>query len=636
MKNCAVAVIGHVDHGKTTLVGALTGIETDRLKEEKERGLSITLGFAYRDYPSGTVDFIDAPGHEDFIRAMVSGATGARAVMLVVSAVDGVERQTREHLQIATMLGINVGIVAITKSDLLPKSERQAQKDRIAAELAETSLSDQPILYCSAKSGEGLNKLKSELGALIDRVSTEQELAGFYLPIDRVFSAHGMGTVATGTLLGGTLDAGREAVIQPSGQRVTVRRTQMHGTDSKAISAGSRTAVNLRGVSVEGVKRGDVLCAPGIFSASRQVDVYLNLSPDSERPLKHVDDLRVMFGTSNVIASVRLLGTRQIEAGESGFAQLRFPEPVIAFAGQRAVLRRPSPQETMGGAVILDPVAPLSKANNQLKLQILKAAESGDLAQIAEALASRDGGIAKVAEIAKLACQSASEVRSVLHPLFNEVGKDLVAPCSVIADGSSAYMDRLQAFHDNEPAKLAAPVALVRDALQKQFPQVLIRHVESKLIANGVITLWDDQLAAAGHDPFAALPSRQRRELQAMEAALSQGALTPPDTIDLTADGGNRADLLQLLIQSGRAVLLYNFSLKKNLVFHASALEQGFQMLAEAFPYPALFKTGDARAALGTTRKFIVPVLEYFDDRGLTLREGDTRHIAKQEGRPAD
>lgn len=630
MKNCAVAVIGHVDHGKTTLVGALTGIETDRLKEEKERGLSITLGFAYRDYPSGTVDFIDAPGHEDFIRAMVSGATGARAVLLVVSAVDGVERQTREHLQIATMLGIDAGIVAMTKSDLLAEADRQIQIDKITAELSDTSLAGQPILLCSAKTGEGLDALNAELEVLIDRISPESPLAGFFLPVDRVFSAHGMGTVATGTLLGGTLEAGREAVVQPSGQRVTIRRTQTHGTDSDAVQAGGRTAVNIRGVSVEGIRRGDVLCAAEVFSASRQVDAYLTLSPESERPLKHVDDLRVMFGTSNEIASVRLLGTRQIEAGESGFAQLRFSEPVIAFAGQRAVLRRPSPQETMGGAVILDPVAPLSKAKDQGKLQVLKAAKSGNVEQIAEAVASQHGGIAEIAEIAKLARQPHQAVSDILEPTFDDLGKNRVAPQALVNNASAAYMNRLQAFHDNEPAKLAAPVALVRDACQDQFPQRLIKHVEAKLIEKGAITLRDDRLAAVGHDPFAALRDNERSALQAMEAALEKGALTPPDPAELTGVGGGSASLLELLIKSGHAVTLYNFSLKKNLVFHANALERGFEMLAEAFPHPASFKTGDARAALGTTRKFIIPVLEYFDDQGLTVREGDIRRVAKQ------
>src|SRR5436190_601015 len=275
----SIAVIGHVNHGKTALIRALTGIETDRLAEEKARGLSITLGYAWRDYAAGTVDFLDAPGHEDFIRAMVMGATGASAALLVISATEGFGRQTHEHLRVAHLLGLRAGIVAVTKVDLLPDGAETGVRARLATELEGTFLAGEPVVFCSAQTGTGLPALHDALEALLDRCPAADPAPGAILPLDRVFTVAGSGPVVTGTLQGGLLAAGAPVMLMPSGRHVTLRRLQVHGETVEAASPGGRVAAALRGVAVDEVQPGEVMCAPDSLAASLLVDVELALSP---------------------------------------------------------------------------------------------------------------------------------------------------------------------------------------------------------------------------------------------------------------------------------------------------------------------------------------------------------------------
>jgi len=336
MTGCAVAVIGHVDHGKTALVRALTGMETDRLAEEKARGLSISLGYAHRAYARGVLDIIDAPGHEDFIRAMVCGTTGAAAVLLVVSAIDGVQPQTREHLAIAGHLGLRRGVVAISRIDQIGPEARDACRSAIMEALSETPLGDAPVCLCSAMTGEGLGQLHAALAGLVESASalTPPSLPATFLPIDRVFSATGAGTVVTGTLQGARLARGAEMVLETSGRRAGVRGLQVNGLDVSVAMPGRRVAANLRGVQAGAVQRGDVLAAPGAFPASSCMDVRVALSPTASRALKHLDAVRLMIGTASEMAQIRLLAQQDIAPGRSGHAQLRLARPVSVHAGQ--------------------------------------------------------------------------------------------------------------------------------------------------------------------------------------------------------------------------------------------------------------------------------------------------------------
>ncbi|WP_309605864.1 SelB C-terminal domain-containing protein [Phenylobacterium sp.] len=621
----SLAVIGHVNHGKSALVRALTGIETDRLKEEIARGLSITLGFAWRDYPAGCVDFIDAPGHEDFIRAMVMGATGARAVLLVVSATEGFGRQTREHLRIASLLGLRAGIVAVTKSDLLAEGAEAEVRRRITSELSDSFLAGEPIVFCSAVSGMGLDELSGQLQALVIRSPAPEALPGAYLPLDRVFSVAGAGTIVTGTLLGAALGLGAAASLEPSGRRVSVRQIQIHGQTTELAAPGGRVAVGLRGVSAGEIRAGEVLCAAGCYEASARVDVELTLSADGARPLKPTDEVRVMWGARQDIARLRLIGPRVLSPGDRGLAQLRFSTPVIAYAGQRAILRRPSPAETIGGVVVLDPTAPTLRAARSGGIEgrrdLLEAVVAGDLEPIAHQLARRDGGSLRVAEAARLSRHSAAEVRRRLARDFEDIDDGVMATRAAVAGARQAYLERLTEAHRLTPARSWVSAGAIRSGVSRE----LVAHVESRLAAAGEIRLDGALVARTGHDPLATLSAEALARLRQIEGALREGGLMPPD-----ADLADQ-DLIQLLIETGRAVSLRNHALRQTLVFHIDALAAALGALSAAFPAPAEFTTGEARAALGTTRKFIVPALEFLDAKGATVRQGDARRITGAE-----
>ena len=623
----SLAVIGHVNHGKTAIVRALTGIETDRLKEEIARGLSIALGFAWSDYPVGGIDFIDAPGHEDFIRAMVMGATGARAALLVVSAAEGFGRQTREHLRIAGLLGVQAGIVAVTKADLLPEGAWPALRERIAVELDGTFLAGEPVVLCSSLTGAGLHELRDQLQMLVIRSPRPDRLPGAYLPLDRVFSLTGAGTVVTGTLQGGDLAAGQEAVLEPSGRRVSLRQVQIHGRAAEIAPPGGRVAVGLRGVSADEVRAGEVLCAPGAYESSLRVDVELMLSPDSARPLRSSDEVRVMWGARQDIAKVRLIGVTTVGPGELGLAQLRFSAPVIAHAGQRGILRRPSPAETIGGLLVLDPLAPARRGRNDGRTALLGAVVAGDLDQIADQLARRDGGALSVAEAARLSRRTKSEVRDHLGRAFAALDDAVMATHAGVAQVRLAYLDRVAQAHRQAPARSWAPVSAIRGSLARTAPRELVAHAERRLAAAGEIRLEAGQVALPHHDPFAALSPAAMARLRQIETAFLDGGMTPPDTSALGGPNIDDLALIDLLIESGRLVSLRNVALRQTVTFHIEALDNALEALRAAFPPPAEFTTGEARATLQTSRKFIVPVLEFLDARGATVRQGDVRQV---------
>jgi len=624
-----VAVIGHVNHGKTALTRALTGIETDRLKEEIERGLSITLGFAWRAYPSATIDLIDAPGHEDFIRAMATGTAGARAVLLVVSAIEGFRPQTWEHLHIAALLGIRAGVVAVTKTDLLGPGDEAAARAGIEAALADTFLAGEPVLLCSAISGAGLAPLHQALEALPARCAPAPALEGAFLPLDRVFTVAGVGAVATGTLQGGPLQVGDHAILEPSGLRVDLRQIQIHGREAARAEPGGRVAVALRGVTASEVRAGEVLCAPGAFQAAEQVDVQVTVPPDSPRPLKHLDEVAVLWGARRDMARARLFGAGSIGPGETGFARLRFSGPVIAFAGQAAILRRPSPPGTIGGVVVLDPVTPSGRGNPRDRRDLLETVSAGNVEAIAANLARRDGDVVSAAEAARLSRLSTAQVRERLAGDYADLDTGRLASRSALTAIRRDYLDALAKAHRDAPARPAAAVRAIRDQAARRLSRDLVAEVERRLATDGQIRLVGGEVALAGHDPLTAMSAEALARLADIEAALREGGVKPPGLAALPDAGPEDADLVSLLVWSGRAVSLRNVGLRQTLVFHPDALDAAIEALRMAFPPPREFTTGEAREALGATRKFIVPILEHFDAVGLTTRHGDVRQVSK-------
>ncbi|MCF7746804.1 selenocysteine-specific translation elongation factor [Sulfitobacter sp. M39] len=621
MTSACVIVIGHVDHGKTALVRALTGMETDRLAEEKARGLSIALGFAHCEMSGGTLDLIDAPGHEDFIRTMVSGASGAQGAMLVVSAVEGVAAQTREHLQIARLLQVPVAVVAVTKADLIPEVTLPARLTEIEDALAAQGIKGAELVPCSATTAGGVDHLRQVLARRFTALPARAAPRGAFLPVDRAFTLAGRGTVVTGTLLGGALAVGEALTVQPSGAATVVRGLQSRGAARETVAAGERVAVNLRGIALEDIARGDVICTRG-QGATLCMDVALTVSETASRPVKHMQDLRVLWGTAHEVATLRLMGGGQIAPGGAGLGQLRFKRPVVGFAGQAAVLRQLSPAATLAGAMILDPQAAAVGAGDRRRLAVMQAAQQQDRPALAAALCAQGQGVALWSDLVRLArCDATAALPTGvvrLSPEHIALADDLVAV-------QTAVVAALQRFHTDHPIKQGAALSM----LQPVTPlRGLVPFAQAELVRGGEVVLRDGLVCLARHDPLAALAPQQLARLTEIEERMRAGGTSPSDVRQF--DSPDDADLIALMVVQGRLVSLANIALKQQVVFHAATIGQARRNLAAIFPPPTAFTTSAARTALGTSRKFIVPLLEHLDALGMTLRIGDTRQIAPQ------
>ena len=621
MTSACVIVIGHVDHGKTALVRGLTGIKTDRLAEEKARGLSIALGFAHCEMAGGTLDLIDAPGHEDFIRTMVSGASGAQGAMLVVSAVEGVAAQTREHVQIARLLQVPVAVVAVTKVDLIPVATLPARLVEIADTLTAQGVTEAELVPCSATTAGGTDHLRQVLARRFNALPARAAPMGAFLPVDRAFTLAGRGTVVTGTLLGGALAVGEALTVQPSGAATVVRGLQARGAARERVAAGERVAVNLRGIALEDIARGDVICTGG-QGATLCMDVWLTVSDTAPRPVKHMQDLRVLWGTAHEVATLRLMGGGQIAPGGAGLGQLRFKRPVVGFAGQAAVLRQLSPAATLAGAVILDPQATAVGAGDRRRLAVMQAAQQQDGTALAAALCAQGRGVALWSDLVRLArCDATAALPTGVVRLSPEH----IALADDLAAVQTAVVAALQRFHADYPIKQGAALSM----LQRVTPlRGLEPFAQAELHRRGEVVLRDGLVSLARHDPFAALAPQQLARLTEIEERMRAGGTSPPDVRQF--DAPDDADLIALMVAQGRLVSLANIALKQQVVFHAATIGQAQRSLAASFPPPTAFTTSAARTALGTSRKFIVPLLEHLDALGMTLRDGDTRQIAPQ------
>ena len=622
MQTGCIVVIGHVDHGKTALVHALTGIKTDNLPEEKSRGLSITPGFAHYAYSNGVLDFIDSPGHEDFIEAMVSGATGARFLLIVISATEGISAQTLEHLQIADLLGIKNGVIAVTKADLLTQTEQAEQTTKIQVELAPTAFRSFPLVLCSALTGHGLDNLHTVLQSLLLLPKVTLSPLHNILPVDRVFSRTGSGTIVTGTLLGQKISIHDEAVMLPEGRRITLRSLQSRGEIRNTINGGERMAANIRGVTKTDIKRGAVLAVGNTITPSPCFDVFIKMLPTSRNSLKHMEEIRVLFGTSNQVAKVRLFGGGGIAKAQFGFAQLRFQKPVISFAGQRVILRRLSPAQTIAGAIILDPNATPVKSNDAIRLKVLKAAQTGDANQIALALTLSKCRIAKISDVARLAQRTARSTRGTLNKSYINLNPEQITTKINADTCKKNILETLTSFHSKNPRRAWASRKVIQTP---SVSPILLQHVEDELLASGEIRIKDTMIALSTHDAFALLSQIDRKRLNEIETIFSMANLKSPHNIQ--AQSAVDIDLIDLLIDKGRLIVLQNISLKQTLIFHVDGLIKATSDLRAAFPASQAFTTGEARTILNTTRKVIVPLLEHFDKIGITVRTGNLRQM---------
>ncbi|MEM9570660.1 MAG: selenocysteine-specific translation elongation factor [Pseudomonadota bacterium] len=613
MRHTTVAVIGHIDHGKTSLVKALTGIETDTLKAEKARGLSIELGFAHLRQSDRYVHLIDTPGHADFVRMTASGVSGADKVLLVVSAVDGIQPQTRDHIRIARLFGISSAIVAITKSDLVgAKSVDQLRQD-VSNFLAENNFELVAIEACSSSTNEGVSALASALFERSQSLSLTPDLKGFFLPIDRVFSVSGVGTVVTGTLRGQALHTGQVVAIGPDGFEAHIRGLQVCGVPQEMAAIGARVAVNLRDVDLNQISRGHVLRTPDLYPASDRFDVAFSNDP----PLKHMEQVILLHGTAHAPARVRLYPT---PGHTSRFGQIEASTKQTAYPGQRFVLRRPASGETIAGGTILDPNATLITRNKPAHVTLLGAIKSGAPSAIAHALAARDKGAVDVSVLDRV-----SDLNSVLiDSAFEQTPTGSIFRRTEIQAVESKLQSLLESHHTDRPLRPSIPIEEIKTVM-RPTSEDLLAHALHRLSETGRVRREKSGFALPQHDPIAAMTEDQKRAHQMLETRLRNMALRPATLFENPSR--DQTDSIALLIWQGRAVALYNHSLKQTLLLHQDVIKTAQRSLKAEYGDGTLFTTGQARALLETNRKTIVPLLEHFDQVGVTVRSGDKRAV---------
>ncbi len=640
-----IGTAGHVDHGKTTLIRALTGIETDRLREEKERGLSIVPGFAHltlpavKNVPERVTGIVDVPGHERFLKNMLSGVTGVDIALLVIAADEGVMPQTTEHLRILELLQIRAGIVVLTKCDAVEKEWLELVRLEIGDKLSGTMFGNAPLLEVSALSGAGLDELKTELAKICHRLETSQpssfRLHPFRMAIDRAFSISGFGTVVTGSAAQGVLSVGETVEVwQPGSERALtarVRTLEVHGEAAPSVARGQRTAVNLAGVDLDDATRGGTLAAPKTLRAVTQIDVWMRLVPDAPCPLKDKAPLRFHLGTTELEARVHLFEAARLLAGEKGMARLRFASPLACARRDRFVLREVGTERVIGGGMILDLATDGSRAQAAHWLPLLQdALEKDDVASLSEILLRR-ADVAGLSEAQLQVELHLADVTTILTTLEKggilwrgtpESGEEILLHANTVATLKKTITQTLSVFHKDEPLS----PALSREALRAALPPSLSQHAFDALLIDlsraGTIALEPAGVRLALHRVTLS-EDETRLKNQLLKAA--HDAAWQAQTLDELVGGCAAAQrdlakkLCFSLIKENKLVRADDF------VFSRQRLEEGAQILKAHLQKNGTLSISGARDLLNTTRKWLVPLLEYYDRIGLTRRAADNR-----------
>ncbi|MHB8908451.1 MAG: selenocysteine-specific translation elongation factor [Syntrophales bacterium] len=630
---------GHVDHGKTALIKRLTGVDTDRLKEEKERGITIELGFASLTLPDGrTLGVVDVPGHERFVRNMVAGAAGIDLVVLVIAADEGVMPQTREHLHICTLLGIRKGFVALTKIDMVDGEWLALVRADVSEFLSGTFLEGAPVVPVSSLTGAGFPELIETIGRVAGEVEEAADCGLFRLPVDRVFTMKGFGTVVTGTLASGRVATGEEVEISPVGIRARVRGIQVHNRPVDLAEAGQRTAINLQGVDRAVIERGYLLAGPDTLVPSRRIDCVYSHLIGAGRKLKNRTLIRLHTGTSEIMARMILLDRDEMEPGSEAYAQLVLEAPLAVVAGDRFVVRSYSPVTTVGGGTVIDPLPEKHKRSAGGVLEEFRLLSCGaGVERVAVVMARAGiGGITESRLVVRTGIRRA-ELRRILEGMFSSrtaflVDRDeaRVLSGTVYASLQEAVIGELKGYHERFPLKeglsreeLRTTLGMAEGTGQKIFGMAL-RDLEKK----GALIAEKETIRLTGHHVQL---GGEMGDLRGKLADLyREGALAPPTLKEIQERFAERkkeiASLIQVMTREGELVRI-----SEDLNFHRdalAALREKYRdlLLREGQATPASFKE-----MTGLTRKFIIPLMEYFDMTKLTMRAGDHRILRERQ-----
>ena len=624
-KGVVIGTAGHIDHGKTALVKLLTGIDTDRLKEEKERGISIDLGFAHLTLPSGVrAGIVDVPGHERFVRNMLAGACGIDLVLFVVAADEGIMPQTTEHLNIVDVLRVHGGVVALTKADLVDETWLDMVRADVVSAMKGSVLEGAPIVPVSAVTGRGKDELLAALDSAVSRIPERARADFARLPVDRVFTVEGFGTVVTGTLWSGTVKVGDNLVVLPGDKSARVRNVQVFGRDVNEAVPGERVALAIHGVSREEVARGDWLFTPGAAEPSSMVDVRFELLKGAPRSLKARARIRFHLGASEVIGRVHLLDTEELKPGQSALAQLRLESPAVALQGDRFVARSYSPQVTIGGGSVLVAHAAKHRKKDTDVVRTLSLVEKGSPGdRIEQAVRAAGGKGLAVADVAREAGVQGEEVTEGVGALMTNGAVFRVANVLIHSEHMKKVADDLAGVLRDYRVKYPLKWGMTKGELRNRFsgtPQDVFAAAVGLLAAAGRLFAREDRYRI--DSPDLALSPEVVRLRDRVEEAFLKAGLNVPYAKELTvgAPEDRVNDVVQMLVEEGKLV-----KISTDLFFHADSMRVAESLVRKMLSGSGKFQVSEFKDAAKTSRKYAVPLLEYFDRKGITRRQGDFR-----------
>jgi selenocysteine-specific elongation factor len=635
MKQIVMGTAGHIDHGKTALIKALTGIDCDRLKEEKERGITIDLGFAYLPLANDIVlGIVDVPGHERFVRNMLAGAAGIDFVLLVIAADEGIMPQTREHLAICQLLRIKDGLVALTKKDLVEEDWLELMTEEVRDFLQDTFLDQSPIIPVSSRSGEGIEELREAIAHTASQVPARVSEGTFRLPIDRVFTIKGFGTVVTGTTHTGSIGVDQPVTIYPRGLTARVRGIQVHGKQVTTAIAGQRTAINLQGVSKEEISRGDVISIAGGLYPSYLFNAFLQILPDAPRPLKDRTRIRFHHGTNEIIGRVHLVDTDELLPGQGTYVQFHLEKPLVALPKDRYVIRSYSPIQTIGGGELIE-VAPkrIRKGKPGIIEHFILMDKGKDIEIVEHQLLQAGSNGLRLKELIPKTHLPLTRLQEIYQALENN-GQAIRLPgegdwllhMQVYQELIDHMLEQLKNFHTKFPLKGGISKEELKSRSLITEDKIFLKLLQ-ELERKGKIVVEGEKVRSAQHS--VRLEGKLEKLKYNIEREYSAGGFQPPDVEKvcekLSLRNSDERQLINVLLEEGRLVRV-----KGDLLYHQDSLKTIEQKLKEFLKKHKTISPGEFKELFQLSRKYAIPLLEYFDSQKLTMRMGDKRILRRE------
>ncbi|QTA86043.1 selenocysteine-specific translation elongation factor [Desulfonema magnum] len=633
MKQIILGTAGHIDHGKTSLIKAVTGTNTDRLKEEQQRGITIELGFASLDLPGGQhLGIVDVPGHEKFVKNMVAGASGIDLVAMVIAADEGVMPQTREHMEICNLLGVKHGLVVLTKTDLVDEEWLELVQEDISSFVEGTFLEDKPVVPVSSATGEGISEFVNILDDMSAMIPTRSSTGLFRLPVDRVFTMKGFGTVITGTLISGRVRVGDTIMIYPSCITSKVRGLQVHNQSVNEAEAGMRTAINFQGLEKTAVTRGEVLSNPDALIPSYMLDMSLHFLPSNKKAIKNRTRVRFHAGTSEVLGNLILIDREELEPGETLVAQLRLDTPVAVVKDDKFVIRSYSPVRTIGGGHIINPIPPKHKRFRPEVIEGLQQLVDSPPEEIIAYHIDHSGykGVS-FSELKIMTNLPEKQLDKTLQELLSkrtvirtDKEKQICIHHNSFEKLKKEIHNYLDGYHKTNPLK----VGMSKEELKSKFPAVvgpkLLNLMLNQMIKDKEIVPEEDIIRLSTHEVSLGVDQADVKE-KILEAYV-KGGLTPPYFKELgktlSLDAVRAKDVLMILVGEGKII-----KAKEDLYFHTDAINELKTKVTDFFLAHEEMTTPDFKTIASVSRKYLIPLLEYFDSKNITIRVGDVRKL---------